>query len=149
MRYLVIIVVCLVLVMAAGCSITGNPDDQFEAAWQNSENDVKAYGNQMRTAMGPEGSSNYDIKAMSEGSNTMIGIIDHNYDTISMIQVSCQYIEAQQTYLSSLSDLRVACVDLSKAQDAGGLGALEQITVAAPFLESSQQKRDRVTAMMG
>jgi len=144
-----IMVLCFILVLAAGCAAVGNPDDQFRTAWQNSENEVKAYGGQMREAMGPEGSTNYDITAMSEGSKTMIGTIDRNYDTISKIQVSCQYIEAKETYLSSLSDLRIACVDLSMAQDAPGVGALSHLSAAAPLLESSQQKRDRVKAIMG
>ena len=148
MRYLAIITICLILVLATGC-IGGDPDEEFRKAWQNSENDLKAYGERMRVAMGPEGSADFDIRAISEESKIMVGTIDRNYDTISKIPVSAQYAEAKREYLSALSDIRMACVDLSKAQDAGALGALGHITAAAPFLETSQQKRDRVKTMMG
>ncbi len=148
MRYLGIMIVCLIIVMAAGCIATGNPDEQFKAAWQNSENEVKAYGHQMRVAMGPEGSTDYDLKAISGGSRAMIGTIDRHYDTLAEIPVSSKYTEAKREYLSALSDIRMACVDLSQAQDTGGIEALGHITASAPFLESSQQKRHRVAAMI-
>ncbi len=148
MRYQALIIVCLIVILATGCATTGNPDEQFRAAWQNSETEVKEYGHQMRVAMGPEGSTDYDLKAISEKSRAMIGTIDRHYDTLAEIPVSTKYTEAKQEYLAALSDLRVACVDLSQAQEAGGLEALGHITASAPFLESSQQKRHRVTAMM-
>jgi len=134
--------------LAAGCVSNANPDEQFKSAWQASENDVKAYGENMRAAMGPEGSTNYDIKALSSGSKTMIGTLDRHHDTISKIQVSAKYAGAKQEYLAALSDLRMACVDLSKAEDAGSTGALGYIMSSAPWLESSQQKRDNVKKVM-
>jgi hypothetical protein len=148
MRSLALIIVCLIVILATGCATTGNPDEQFRVAWQNSENEVKEYGHQMRVAMGPEGSTDYDLKAISEGSKAMIGTIDRNYETIAGIPVSSRYAKAKEEYLAALSDLRVACVDLSQAQDAGGLEALGHITASAPFLESSQQKRHGVAAMI-
>ena len=44
--------------------------------------------------MGPEVSTYCDIKTLSEGSKVMIGTIDRNYDTISKIQVTSKYIQA-------------------------------------------------------
>jgi hypothetical protein len=131
-------------VLVVGCT-GGNADDQFRSAWQSSENDVKAYGEDMRSAMDPD---NINIKVISDGSRAMISTIDRHHDTISSIQVSEKYQGAKTEYLSALSDLRMACVDLSKAEDAGSLGALGHITASAGWLESSQQKRDRVTAIM-
>jgi hypothetical protein len=149
MRYLGIMVVCLILVLAAGCTTTGNPDEQFKAAWQNSENEVKEYGHQMRVAMGPEGSTDYDLKAISEGSRAMIGTIDRNYETIAGIPVSSRYTEAKQEYLAALDDLRTACIGLSQAQDAGSSpGGAARINASEPFLVSSQQKRHRVSGLM-
>ncbi len=148
MRNLGIIVVCLILAMAAGCATTATHDEQFKQAWQNSENDMKAYGHQLKVAMGPEGSTDYDLTAVSEGSRAMIGTIDRHYDTIAQIPVSSKYAEAKREYLSALSDLRTASVELSQAQDAGGPAALGYLNASAPFLERSQQKRHSVAAMM-
>lgn len=134
-------------VALSGC--TGeNPDDEFRTAWQASENDVIKYGEEMRAAMGPEGNVNIDVKAMSEKSKAMIGTIDHHYDTISSIQVSSKYTSAKQDYLAGLSSLRMACVDLSKVQDAGSIRALGHISTAAPWLQDSQDKRERVKEIM-
>ena len=49
----------------------------------------------------------------------MIETIDRHYDTISKIQLSAKYSATKQEYLGALSDLRMACVDLAKAEDAG------------------------------
>ncbi len=148
MRYLVFILICFIIVLTAGCATTGNPDEQFRAAWQNSENEVKTFGHQLKSAMGPEGSTDYDLKAISEGSKAMLGTIDRNYETIAAITVSSRYTEAKSEYLAALDDLRTACIDLSQAQDMGSSGAEDHITEAAPFLESSQQKRHQVLALM-
>jgi hypothetical protein len=149
MRYQALIIVCLIVILATGCATTGNPDEQFRAAWQNSENDVKEYGHQMRVAMGPEGSTDYDLKAISDKSRAMIGTIDRNYETIAGIPVSSRYAEAKQEYLAALSDLRTACIGLSQAQDAGSSpGGADRINASAPFLVSSQQKRHRVSGLM-
>ena len=145
--HLILLASLLSTVALSGC-IGGNPDDEFRKAWQASENDVIQYGNEMRTAMGPEGNNNVDLKAMSEKSKAMIGTIDRHYSTISGIQVSSKYATAKQGYLAGLSDLRMACVDLSKVQDAGSVGALGYITTASPWLGSSQEKREVVKGIM-
>jgi len=132
----------------SGC-LGGNPDDEFRKAWQDSETDVIQYGNDMRAAMGPEGTTNIDLKAMSGKSKAMINTIDGHYDAISKIQVTTKYSTAKQDYLSALSDLRMACVDLSKVQDAGSIEALGYISTASPWLQKSQEKRERVKVIMG
>lgn len=148
MRYGALIVIGLILVLIAGCATTASHDEQFRAAWQNSENEVKTYGHQLKAAMGTEGSPDTNLTAISERSTAMIGTIDRNYDAISQIPVSTNYAEAKEEYLSALRDLRTACIDLSRVQETGGLGAAGSLNVSAPFLERSEQKRHRVAAMM-
>jgi len=138
----------LILTLALSGCIGGNPDDEFRKAWQDSENDVIKYGEDMRIAMGPEGNVNVDIIAMSKNSKAMIDTIDRHYNTISNIQVSSKYATAKQDYLAALSSLRMACVDMSKMQDAGSIEALGYLSTAAPWLQDSQEKRDRVKEMM-
>lgn len=149
MRYLAILIIGFILVLAAGCTTVGSPDDQFRMAWQNSEKEVKAYGDQMVTAMGPGGFENYDIPAMSGYSRTMIATIERNYENISKVQVVCQDTEAKDTYLSALSDLRMACVNISEAGDSGDTDARSYFTASASLFESAKQKRDRVKEIMG
>jgi len=145
----ILLFISLILAIALSGCMGGNPDDEFRKAWEASEHDVIEYGNQMRTAMGPEGSLNVDVKAMSEKSKAMIDTIDRHYNAISAIQVSQKYATAKQDYLGGLSDLRMACVDLSKVQDAGYFGALGYLSTATPWLEKSQEKRERVKGIMG
>jgi hypothetical protein len=149
MRYLAILIMGVILVLAAGCTTVESPDDQFRVVWQNSEKDVKVYGDQMITAMGPGGFENYDITAMSGYSSIMIATIDRNYENIAKSQVVCQDTEAKDTYLSALSDLRMACVNISEARDSANPDAREYFTAATPLFESSKQKRDRVKEIMG
>jgi|GEM_PF-1306494 len=145
----ILLIASLISTVALSGCMGGNPDDDFKKAWQASETDVIQYGNDMRTAMGPEGTTSIDLKAMSEKSKAMIGTIDRHYDTISKIQVTSKYATAKQDYLAGLSDLRIACVDLSKVQDAGSVGALGYLSTAAPWLQKSQEKRERVKGIMG
>jgi len=137
----------IMTLVLSGC-IGGNPDDEFRKAWQDSEKDVIKYGEDMRIAMGPEGKVNIDIITMSKISKDMIDTIDRHYNTISNIHVSSKYATAKQDYLSALSSLRMACVDMSKMQDAGSIEALGYLSTAAPWLQDSQEKRDRVKEMM-
>jgi hypothetical protein len=149
MRHLAILIIVIILAVAAGCTTVESPDDQFRVAWQNSEKDVKAYGDQMTAAMGPGGFGNYNIAAMSGDSRAMIATIDRNYENIARVQVVCQDTEARDTYLSALSDLRMACVNISQARDSGDPDARGYFTAATSLFESSKQKRDRVKEIMG
>jgi hypothetical protein len=149
MRYLAILIIGFIMVLAAGCTTVESPDDQFRVAWQNSEKDVKAYGDQMAAAMDTDGFEHYDIPAISGYSRTMIATIDRNYANISEVPVVCQDTEAKETYLSALNDLRMACTNISEARDAGDTDVRGYFATAIPLFESSKKKRDRVKEIMG
>ncbi|MEI7434501.1 MAG: hypothetical protein WCJ93_09655 [Methanomicrobiales archaeon] len=144
-KYLVLLIaVALVAVTFAGCT-GASADDNFKNAWSSSEKEVILYGTDIRPYLEPD---HINVKAMSDRSKQMITTIDKNYQTISDLQVSSKYTVAKQDYLAGLSDLRMACVDLSQASDAGGLKAVGLVASSAPWLKSSQEKRDKVKAVM-
>ena len=88
------LVILIATILAVGCTAVGNPDNQFRTAWQNAENEVKAYCAQNEGCYGTRGINLLRYQNPARRIKVMIGTIDRNYDTISKIQVTSKYIQA-------------------------------------------------------
>jgi hypothetical protein len=112
----VILVLTVTFLLVSGCMapaasvISTNPDDQFQRAWQVSEERVVNYARDVTNTT--------DLQVMAKLSEDMIKDIDNTTEEISRINVSINYTPIKQEYLSALDYLRLTCADIIGASHA-------------------------------
>ena len=141
-----LVVVCFVglFLLSCGCTSSGDPDQQFRDAWNQSEAALLPHVTNISRLAEAE-----DFPGLADEAEAMIATIDTYQSAVSRIRVSDAYSPGKETYLEGLKELRSAATQLRDIDEKSMIDQYIDLYIAQERLDTATSRMDEVRAMMG